>query len=108
MSRRATVTKSMNPDGGGSQLNVVIAGGGVAALEAAMALRAHAKPDQISITLASPESSFVYQPLTVNEPFARGRTKTVPLEQVAGDVKATFVQDGLESVDVDAHTASFT
>jgi sulfide:quinone oxidoreductase len=45
---------------------VVIAGGGVAALETALALRA-AAADHISVELVAPESDFTYRPLAVAE-----------------------------------------
>jgi sulfide:quinone oxidoreductase len=47
---------------------VAIAGGGVAALEAMLALHESVGPDA-RITLVAPESSFIYRPLMVAEPF---------------------------------------
>jgi sulfide:quinone oxidoreductase len=49
-------------------VRVLIAGGGVAALEATLALRALAD-ERVAITLVAPESDFVYRPLAVAEPF---------------------------------------
>jgi NADPH-dependent 2,4-dienoyl-CoA reductase/sulfur reductase-like enzyme len=51
-------------------LDVVIAGGGVAALEAAMALRELAG-DRVKLTLLAPTADFIYQPMAVLEPFVR-------------------------------------
>ncbi len=59
-------------------LRVVIAGGGVAALEATLALRALAE-DRISIELIAPEPDFVYRPLSVGDPFLVGETRRFPL-----------------------------
>ena len=51
--------------------DVVIAGGGVAALETAFALRALAG-ESVRMTLVAPEREFVYRPMAVTEPFGRG------------------------------------
>jgi sulfide:quinone oxidoreductase len=79
---------------------VVVAGGGVAGLEALLALRALAG-DRVALTLVSPTPDFVYRPLAVAEPFALGRRRTTPLAAAAGTADATFVQAGLDEVDVD-------
>jgi flavin-dependent dehydrogenase len=47
-------------------LQVLIAGGGVAGLEAALALEDLAK-DRVSTTLLAPAREFVYRPMTVRE-----------------------------------------
>ncbi|MGD0455391.1 MAG: hypothetical protein ABSB69_17530, partial [Solirubrobacteraceae bacterium] len=52
-----------------SKLRVLIAGGGVAALEALLALRALA-PEQTEITVLAPNAEFVYRPMAVREPFS--------------------------------------
>jgi sulfide:quinone oxidoreductase len=83
---------------------VVIAGGGVAALEAALALRDLAG-DLVAITLVAPEERFTYRPLTVGEPFALGEADVVELAEVARDVEAGFVRDALDSVDAGSHEA---
>ena len=59
-------------------LRVVIAGGGVAALEATLALRALAE-NRISIELIAPEPDFVYRPLSVGDPFQIAETRRFPL-----------------------------
>ena len=53
-------------------MRVVIAGGGVAALEAALALRALAE-DRVSVELLAPETQFWYRPLAVTEPTSGSR-----------------------------------
>jgi sulfide:quinone oxidoreductase len=55
----------------GAQARVVIAGGGVAALEATLAL------------LIAPERDFVYRPLAVADPFLVGETRSFPLAKLA-------------------------
>jgi NADH dehydrogenase FAD-containing subunit len=49
-------------------LEVVIAGGGVAALETALALHELAG-DRVKLTLLAPNADFVYRPMAVLEPF---------------------------------------
>jgi sulfide:quinone oxidoreductase len=51
------------------QLQVVIAGGGIAGLEALMALRDLAA-DRVALTLVAPDPEFTYKPFTVEEPFS--------------------------------------
>ena len=82
-------------------LDVVIVGGGVAALEAALALRAEAGA-RVRLTILAPAPDFVYQPMAVLEPFVRRSPRHLPLADLAADVDATFVQDSATSVDVAA------
>jgi sulfide:quinone oxidoreductase len=76
---------------------IVIIGGGVAALEAAIALRAlvGAEPP---VTLVAPNDYFVYQPLSVAEPFALGETPRLSLEDFANDLDVEWRQAGAEAV----------
>jgi sulfide:quinone oxidoreductase len=62
----------------------VIAGGGVAGLETLMGLRALAG-DRVKLTLVAPHDEFVYRPLVVEEGFAAGRMRRVPLSRAADD-----------------------
>ena len=77
---------------------VVIAGGGVAGIEAALALRALA-PDLVSVELASPEPTFAYRPLVVSEPFGRGHVHVLDLHEITADAGATLRIAGLSGVD---------
>ena len=54
---------------------MLIAGGGVAALEAAFALRAFAG-DLVDVEILAPEPRFFYRPLAVFEPFGGARVQT--------------------------------
>jgi sulfide:quinone oxidoreductase len=83
--------------------NVIVAGGGVAAIEAMLALHDMAG-DRVSMTFLAPQEDFHYRPLSVGEPFALGSALKLPLATVARDVGAEFRQGGLASVDPDAHT----
>lgn len=78
--------------------HVLIAGGGVAALEAALALRALAE-DRVSVELLAPEPHFWYRPLAVAEPFAVGEVRHFELSKLASDAGASFSLGELVSVD---------
>jgi sulfide:quinone oxidoreductase len=82
---------------------VVVAGGGVAGLEALLALHALAG-DRVELTLISPTPDFVYRPLAVAEPFALGHRRKSPLAEAAKTATATFVESGLAGVDVAERT----
>jgi sulfide:quinone oxidoreductase len=79
-------------------LRVVIGGGGVAGLEALLALHALAG-DRVQLTLVAPDPDFAYRPLAVAEPFSLGRAERVPLERFARDAGAELVRDAIERVD---------
>ncbi len=88
----------MTTQGSQPQLRVVIAGGGVAALEAALAL-ADLAPDRTARTVIAPNSEFVYRPMTVVEPFAYQAARRYPLAPMVGDMGAELLKDELASVD---------
>jgi sulfide:quinone oxidoreductase len=77
---------------------VVIAGGGVAGLETLMALRALAGA-RVELTLVAPHDEFVYRPLAVDEPFAVGRARRIPLDDAARAAGATFITGTIDAVD---------
>jgi len=77
---------------------VLIAGGGVAALEAALALRALAE-DRVSVELIAPEPHFWYRPLAVAEPFALGEVRRFELSELAAATGARFSPGTLVAVD---------
>jgi sulfide:quinone oxidoreductase len=82
-----------------SPFRVVIAGGGVAGLEALLALHALAG-DRVELTLVSPSPDFVYRPLAVAEPFALGAARKTPLADAVRVAGATLVHASLSAVDV--------
>jgi sulfide:quinone oxidoreductase len=91
-----------------SKLRVLIAGGGVAALEALLALRALA-PEQTEITLLAPNTEFVYRPMTVREPFAYPQANRYALAPIVAEAGAELIAEELAWVDPQkriAHTAS--
>ncbi|MCE3266859.1 MAG: hypothetical protein K0S15_1568 [Solirubrobacterales bacterium] len=87
-----------------SSFRVVIAGGGVAGLEAMLALRSLAE-DRVSVDLITPESEFVYGPLAVAEPFGFGRRAHFELEELLRDAGARHHRDALAAVDADERLA---
>jgi sulfide:quinone oxidoreductase len=84
------------------RFRVLIAGGGVAALEAALALQRLGE-DRMSVALIAPEPRFWYRPLAVVESFGLGRLHGIDLAQLADECGALFVVDALASVDAEAH-----
>jgi len=90
------------------RFRVLIAGGGVAALETLLALRQLA-PDRTAITVIAPNSEFVYRPMTVQEPFAYSRAHRYQLEPMIADLGAELFSDELAWIDPAkqlAHTAA--
>ena len=83
-------------------LHVLIAGGGVAALEAMMALRALAG-DHVRITLLAPSRDFHYRPMAVAEPFAIAEARHIALVAIAHDFDARLVKGELVAVEPAEH-----
>jgi sulfide:quinone oxidoreductase len=86
---------------------VLIAGGGVAALEAALALRALAE-ERVSVELLAPETRFWYRPLAVAEPFGLGEALHLDLAELASAAGAIFSPGALTGIDAgsrEAHTS---
>jgi sulfide:quinone oxidoreductase len=80
---------------------VLIVGGGVAALEALLALRDLAG-DRVAITLCAPDPMFRHRPLSVTEPFGLSPPHTIDLAEVALEGHhSSFLKDALEAVDTD-------
>jgi sulfide:quinone oxidoreductase len=77
---------------------VLIAGGGVAALEALLALRSLA-PRLLEIEILAPETEFHGRPMSVAEPFGLAQPKRLDLRAVASDHSARFRRGTLASVD---------
>jgi sulfide:quinone oxidoreductase len=67
------------------RFRVVVAGGGVAALEACLTLRELAG-DQVQITLLAPEADFIPRPMRVREPFGASLARHYPLDAIAGEL----------------------
>jgi sulfide:quinone oxidoreductase len=87
---------------------VVVAGTGVAALEALIALRDLAG-DRVAVSLLSPAEEFVYRPMTVAEPFAYPRAYRYSVAEVASDFGAELKHAALDWVEPDqrrVHTST--
>jgi sulfide:quinone oxidoreductase len=85
---------------------VLIAGGGVAGLEAAFALRELAG-DRVDLSILAPTEEFVYRPMSIAEPFSSGWAQRYPLSSLADAADATLIHDTLAEVDV-AHQTAYT
>ncbi|HET9162780.1 MAG TPA: FAD-dependent oxidoreductase [Solirubrobacterales bacterium] len=77
---------------------VLIAGGGVAALEAALALRELAG-ERLDVELCSPRADFVYRPFAVGEPYGAAGVLRYDLDSLAGRIGVSFRLGGILSVD---------
>jgi sulfide:quinone oxidoreductase len=86
---------------GEDRFNVLIAGGGVAALEAGLALQDLAR-ERVAITLLAPDAEFVYRPMTIREPFGYSTARRYPWDEIARDLEAELVQDRLKWVQPEA------
>ncbi len=82
---------------------VVIAGGGVAAVETLLALRAAPGGSAFDVTVMAPGPELVYRPLAVNEPFGRPTARRYALATICDDLGATLVPEALIAVTDDRH-----
>jgi sulfide:quinone oxidoreductase len=86
-----------------TKFRVCIVGGGVAAIEAALALSELA-PEQTDVTLIAPNEQFVYRPMSVVEPFATGGARHYPLAPIVADAGATLLVDKLDWIEPKTNT----
>lgn len=85
--------------------HVVIAGGGVAAIETLLALRELAR-ERVDVSLLSPERSFLYRPVTVAEAFDRGEARSYDLEEILEQTGGgQLVSDALAAVEAEERIA---
>jgi len=85
-------------------MHVVIAGGGVAGLEALLALR-ELVPHLVHVTVIAPTAEFIYRPVTVAEAFDRAEARVYNLPQLVADQNGEFMRDGLARVDTKQRVA---
>jgi sulfide:quinone oxidoreductase len=83
---------------GGDRFRVLIAGGGVAGLEAAFALQELAG-DRLRLTLLAPADEFVYRPAAIGEPFTSGWARRFSLAKLAAEAGAELVPGAAAEVD---------
>jgi sulfide:quinone oxidoreductase len=82
----------------------LILGGGVAALEAGIALRDMAG-DRVDIAIYSPREDFIYRPFAVTEPYGTSHGMRYDLRQLAGRFGADFHLASIGSVEGEAQRA---
>ena len=86
------------------EFSVLIAGGGVAALEAALTL-ADVAEGQARVELLAPEPLFWYRPASVAEPFGLGTVRHFDLGLLAARAGAGMTLGALAGVDADRRLA---
>jgi sulfide:quinone oxidoreductase len=91
----------MREDGQPRRPRVLIAGGGVAALEAVLALRDLAG-ERLEVEFCSPRGEFVYRPFAVGEPYGAATILRYDLAALAAQIGAGFRLGGIFSVDAEA------
>jgi sulfide:quinone oxidoreductase len=77
---------------------VLIVGGGVGALEAALALQDLAG-DKVQVEICAGRGDFVYRPFAVGEPYGASRVLRYDLEALAARVGAEFRPENIASID---------
>jgi len=85
---------------GGPRARVVIVGGGVAGLEAMLAL-GHLVGDRAEVELYAPRREFLYRPLAVTEPFGVGKVLEFNLHDLTKRCGASFRLASVASIDPD-------
>jgi sulfide:quinone oxidoreductase len=90
-----------------SRLRVLIAGGGVAALETVLALRELAG-DRVSLALLAPGAELLYRPVTVAEAFDRARARSFAIDEILSELRVEHMRDTLARVNPAAHTVHTT
>lgn len=83
---------------GAAQFTVVIAGGGVAALEAALALR-DLLGERLALTIVAPNPEFRYRPLLVREHFTPALTANYSVAEIADRAGAQLLVDAFKWLD---------
>lgn len=84
-----------NPHQGSAR--ILIVGGGFAAVEAALALRALAS-DRVRLAMLAPDPVFHYRPAATTEPFDATPSRRYDLGEIARDLGAEYHQSRLEAV----------
>jgi len=82
-------------------LHVVVAGGGIAGVEALLALRTLAG-DALKLTLVSPAEQLSYRPFAVLEPFSARAIRRYALDEICAELGVRGRRDAIAAVDADA------
>ncbi len=86
---------------------VLIAGGGIAALETALALRKLAS-ERVELVLLSSAEHFVYRPHQILEPFRLAPAERIPWPDIAAEIGLQRVPQDLQMVDSEASAVCTT
>jgi sulfide:quinone oxidoreductase len=86
--------------GNGLTPRLVIVGGGVAALEAMLALREFAG-GRVEVELHAPGREFAYRPLLVGKPFGTGKVIDFDLDELARAAGVAFYRDKVVAIEPD-------
>ncbi len=84
---------------------VMIVGGGIAGVEAALAL-ADLAGDRAQLSLVAPDADFVYKPLAVEEPFTQQPAARHELKPALDEIGVQLVQGAVSSVNPEARTVA--
>lgn len=98
------MSRALRGSGGRDPLRVVVAGGGIAALETLIGLRSTGGTE-LELTLVAPKADIVHRTLDVGEPFGLGHPRRHALEAIARDVGAVLCPGKLARVRPDDHLA---
>ena len=90
------------PDSDSGHPRAVIVGGGVAGLEALLALHALAGA-RTELVLVSPDPDFLYKPLLVEEPFGLEPAERHELAPLAAELDASFILQRVTRIDPERH-----
>ncbi len=94
---RMTDIAAINP------LRIVIAGGGVAAIETLLALGSRPRATPLDVTVLASGEHLTYRPLAVTEPFGRPPARRYALAEICADAGARLLPDTLAKVEPDRH-----
>src|SRR5690348_7496772 len=94
---RQHMSRRLKP-GSGERVRVIVAGGGVAALETVIGLRALAG-ERIAIELIAPERAFVLRSLMVAAAFGADSGSSLELSELAETLGITYTRDTILGVD---------
>jgi sulfide:quinone oxidoreductase len=83
---------------------VLIAGAGVAGLEALLALRAMAG-DRVDVTILAPDLKFVNRSMAVDQPFKPKRVRGIRVQHTAAELDARWHRGALDRVEHEQHRA---
>ena len=89
----------------GEAAKVLIVGGGVGALEAALALQ-NLAGERARVQLCAGREDFVYRPFAVGEPYGASRVLRYDLERLTDLCGAEFIPENIAAVDPERHCAT--